>query len=818
MQTLWHDIRYGLRMLAKSPGFAAVAILTLALGTGATTTIFSVVNAVLLQPLPFPEPDRLVSAVGIDTRNNEHGRPLSYPDFADLRKQTRTLESLAAFTDADFTLTGAGEPLHIAGETVSADLFTVLRATPELGRAFTSTEDQPGTRVVILSHSLWKSRFGADANIAGKPIRLDGQMYTVVGVMPADFQFPLDSAPRALWVTTAGLMTITPGAPSDDKPLSEQRGAHFLTTIGRLQPGVTLQQADLDTAAIATGLEKQFPDTDGHLSMGLRPQIDALVGDIRPVLLMVLGAVAFLLLIACANTANLLLARAATRQREMAIRVSMGAGRVRVLRQLLTESVLLSLAGGALGLLIALWGTKLFATLEIVQIPRLKSATVDLRVLGFTLAVSLLTGVTSGLAPAMHALRFDLFPSLKEGGRNATEGKSHSRLRSLLVIFEVSLSVVLLIGASLLLESMIHIVRQSPGFDPHGLLSFNINLPDVRYGKPEKSILFYQQLLERLRSVPGVKNASAVLPLPLSEDNIRTTFEIEGRPVAKSDEPRTYFRSIGPDYFQTMHIPLVAGREFSARDARDGVQVVIVNQTFAHKFFPNENPIGKHIKPGISDNGPEKMREIVGVVGDVKHRTLWRDPDPESYVPYDQAAIGGLAVVLRTDASPASLLPAVREQVRAMDPELPVYAPKTLDDYVSASIADRKFISILCGVFAGVGLLLAVVGLFGVMSYTVAQRTHELGVRVAVGAKKLDILQLILRQGMAMTFAGIAIGLVGTFGISRVLTSQLFGIKPTDPLTFIGVAVLLAGVALAACYLPAHRATRVDPMVALRYE
>jgi predicted permease len=802
-------------MLAKSPGFAAVAILTLALGIGATTTIFSVVNAVLLQPLPFPEPNRLVSAVGIDARNNEHGRPLSYPDFVDLRKQNRTLESIAAYDSADFTLTGAGEPLHVTGEMVSADIFTVLRATPALGRAFTSTEDQVGTRVAILSHSLWKSRFGADPNIAGKPIRLDGQMYTVVGVMPADFQFPLDSEPRALWTTMTGLMTLSPG---DDKPASEQRGAHFLATIGRLQPGVTLQQANLDTAAIAAGLEKQFPDTDGHLSMGLRPQIDTLVGDIRPVLLMVLGAVAFLLLIACANTANLLLARAATRQREMAIRISMGAGRARVLRQLLTESVLLSLAGGALGLLMAVWGTKLFTTLEIVQIPRLNSATVDLRVLGFSLLVSLLTGVIFGLAPAMHALRFDLFPSLKEGGRSATEGKSHSRLRILLVIFEVSLSVVLLIGASLLLESMLHIVRQSPGFDPHGLLSFNINLPDVRYGKPEQSILFYQQLLERLRAIPGVKNASAVLPLPLSEDNIRTTFEIEGRPVAKSDEPRTYFRSIDPDYFQTMHIRLIAGREFSARDVRDGVQVVIVNKTFAHKFFPNEDAIGKHIKPGVSDNGPDKMREIVGVVEDVKHRTLWRDPDPESYVPYAQAAIGGLSVVLRTDTNPLSLLPAVREQVRAMDPELPVYAPKTMDDYVSASIAGRKFISILCGVFAGVGLLLTVVGLFGVVSYTVAQRTHELGVRVAVGAKKLDILQLILRQGMAMTFAGIVIGLIGTLGISRVLTSELFGIKPTDPLTFIGVAVLLAGVALAACYLPARRATRVDPMVALRYE
>jgi predicted permease len=815
MQTFWHDMRYGLRMLVKNRGFSAVAILTLALGIGANTTIFSVVNAVLLQPLPFFEPDRLVSAVGIDARNNEHGRPLSYPDFADLRAQSRTLESLAAYSDADFTLTGSGEPLHLKGETVSADLFTVLRTHPEVGRTFASTDDQAGTHVVILSHGLWKDRFGGDPNIAGKSIRLDGQNYSVVGVMPADFQFPLAAEPRALWTTMAGLMTVAPG---DDKPTSEQRGAHFLQTIGRLPPGVTLQQANQDTAEIATGLEKQYPDTNGHISMGLRPQIEALVGDIRPVLLMVLGAVAFLLLIACANTANLLLARASRRQREMAIRVSMGAGRSRILRQLLTESVLLALGGGLLGLFIAVWGTKLFATLATVPIPRLKSATVDLRVLGFALLVSLLTGMLFGLAPAFHALRFDLFHSLKEGGRNATEGRSHTRLRSLLVITEISLSVVLLICASLLLESMLHLVHQSPGFDPRGVLAFNINLPDVRYGKPEQSIAFYQQLLEHLRAVPGVSNASAVLPLPLSNDVIRTTFEIEGRPVAKSDEPRTYFRSIDPDYFRTMRIPLLAGREFSTRDAREGMQVVIINQAFAQEFFPNEDPIGKHIKPGVSDSGPDKMREIVGVVGDVKHRALWRDSDPESYVPYDQAAIGGLYIVMRTDGNPISLLAAARDEVHSLDPELPLYGAQTLDDYVAASISSRKFVSILCGVFAAAGLLLAIVGLFGVISYTVAQRTHELGVRAALGAAKLDILRLILQQGMRMTLVGIAIGIIGAFAISRVLASELFGIKPADPVTFIGVALLLAGVALVACYLPARRATRVDPMVALRYE
>ena len=815
MNAIWQDLRYGLRMLAKSPGFAAVAILTLAVGIGANTTIFSVVNAVLLRPLPFPEPERLVSVGGIDLRNNEHDRALSYPDFVDFRKQNRTLESLAAYSSGDATLTNAGEPLHLRTEIVSAELFSVLRAAPLVGRTFTEDEDRLGTRVVVLSHTLWSTRFAGDPQIAGKSIRLDGKDYSIVGVMPADFQFPLDAQPRDLWTTMAVMMGPSP---SGDKPMTEERDAHFMNAIGRLKPGISLQQANDDAAAVAAGLAKQFPDSNGHFGIGMRAQIDALVGDVRSVLFAVLGAVAFLLLIACANTANLLLSRAAGRQREMAIRVSMGAGRSRVLRQLLTESVLLATGGGALGLLFAVWGTKLFATLATVPIPRLKATEVDLRVLGFTLGVSLLTAMIFGLVPALQSLRFDLYPSLKEGGRNATEGLSHARLRNLLVISEVSLSVVLLIGASLLLESMLHLVHESPGFDPRGVLTFNVNLPDVRYGKPEQSILFYKQLLEKLRDVPGVQSASGVLPLPLSDEVIRTTFEIAGRPVAPSDAPLTHFRSIGLDYFQTMHIPLVAGRDFNARDTRDAAQVVIINQALARKFFPNENPLGKHIKPGVSDTGPGKMREIVGVVGDVKHRALWRQPDPESYVPYDQVAIGQMFVVMRTAGDPLSVLPAVREQVKALDPELPIYEVQTLDDYVAASIATRKFISILCAIFAAAGLLLAVVGLFGVMSYTVAQRTHELGVRVAVGAAKLDILRLILRQGMAMTVAGIVIGLIGTFGVSRVLASQLFGITPTDPLTFVGVALLLASVALAACYVPARKATRVDPLVALRYE
>lgn len=815
MRSFLQDVRYGLRMLAKNPGFSAVAILTLALGIGANTTIFSVVNAVLLQPLPFQEPHRLVAVQGVDLRNNEHGRPLSYPDFADFRKENRTLESMAGYTDSGATLTEPGEPIHVHPEAVSFNMFDLLRAKPLLGRTFLPEEDQAGAHVAILSYGLWKKRFGGAEDVAGKSMKMDGQLYTVVGVMPETFQFPIDEEPRDLWTTLSGLMsTSTPG----DKPMSEERGAHFLAVLGRLKPGITLQQANADIATIAANLEKQYPGTNRHLSAEFRPQIEALVGDIKPVLLMVLGAVAFLLLIACANTANLLLARAAGRQREMAIRVSIGAGRSRILRQLLTESILLSLAGGALGLLIAVWGTNLFASLPAVHIPRLKATEVDWRVLVFTLGISVLTGLLFGLAPALHSLRFDLFRSLKEGGRNATEGAGHARLRSLLVVFEVSLSVVLLIGASLLLESMLHLLRASPGFDPSGVLTFNIDLPDVRYGKPEQSILFYKQLLERVRAIPGVKSASGVLPLPLANDIIRTTFEIEGQPVVKGEEPRTYFRSVGLDYFQTMRIPLVAGRDFTPRDDRNATQVVIVNQTLARKFFPNENPIGKHIKPGVSDTGPEKMREIVGVVGDVKHRTLWNPPDPEVYVPYEQVAIGQMYVVARTDGDPMSLLPSMREQVKALDAELPVYTPKTLDDYVSSSIAGRKFISILCGVFAAVGLILATVGLFGVMSYTVSQRTHELGVRVAIGAEKQDVLRLILSQGMVMTLAGIGVGLLGTLGVSQLLKNELFGVTATDPLTFLGVGLLLTLVALAACYLPARRATRVDPIVALRYE
>ena len=814
MNSLWHDIRYALRVLAKQPGFTAIVVLTLALGIGANTAIFSVVNAVILEPLPFAESQRLVAVQGTDAHLGDLHRPLSYPDFADFRAQNRTLESVAAYDRSTSTLTGSGEPLHVDASIVSANLFDVLRATPLLGRTFTASEDQPGTRAAILSHRLWSSHFGAKPEIVGQTITLDAKAYTVVGVMPASFQFPLTAQAPDLW-TTFGVEMIGNGT---DPPMTSERGAHFLSVIGRLKPGVSLRQADSDANTIGAALEKQYPDTNGHLSLTLHPEIEAMVGDVRPVLMMVLGAVGFLLLIACSNAANLLLARAAGRQREMAIRASMGAGRARVLRQLLTESILLAIAGGSLGLFFAVWGTTLLAGLPSLQIPRLAQAGIDLRVLAFTLGVSVLTGILFGMAPAWHASRFNLFLSLKEGGRASSDSKRASQARNVLVVAQVSLAVILLVGASLLIESMVHLTRQSPGFDPNGVMVFNLDLPDARYGKPEQSIVFFRELLERVRELPGVQSASAVLPLPMSDDVIRTSFEIEGRPMAKSDLPRVHFRIVAQDYLKTMHIPLIAGRDLTPRDERDAAQVVLINETLARRYFPNENPIGKHIKPGVADTGKEKMREIVGVVGDVHHRNLWEPTDPECYVPYDQAALGAMNVVVRAQGDPLRLIPSIREQVRALDTELPIYKARDLRDYVEASVAQRKFTSMLVSVFAAAGLLLATVGLFGLISYSVEQRRNEIGIRVAVGAERADIIRMVLRSGVTLAVAGVVIGLAGTLAISRVLKNQLFGVSATDPLTFAGVALGLIAVATAACYIPAWRAANADPLVALRNE
>jgi len=814
MEIFSQDIKYGFRMLSKKPGFTAIAVLTLALGIGANTTIFSILNAVLLQPLPFPEPARLVAVWGTDARNGEFHRPLSYPDFADYRAQNRSLEGVAAYNDGAFTLTGRGEPLQVHGVSASANLLAVLHVAPELGSGFSSTDDQPGARVVLLGHALWTARYGGDPSIVGQTITLDERPYTVMGVMPPGFQFPLDTAPIDLWTTMAPQMISSDG----DKPITSERGAHFLGAIGRLKAGATLAQANADATAVAAGLEKQYPDENGHLGLALQSASEALVGDVRQSLLLLLGAVGFVLLIACANVANLLLARGAAREREIAVRAALGAGSSRLVRQLLTESILLSLAGGITGLFLAISATNYLSTLPALQIPRIAQARLDWTALLFMTGVSVTTGIIFGLAPALHAAKVHLAASLKEGGRSATGSVSHNRLRRLLVIGEVSLALILLVGATLMAESLMHLWQVPPGFDAKDMLTFDVSLPSTRYGKPEQSIAFYRELLERVRATAGVSQASGIFPLPLSDSHVRTTFSIDGRPVAKSDEPRTQFRTVGMDYFSTMKIPLLAGREFTAHDDAHAAPVIIINQALAQKFFPDENPIGKRMKPGASASGEPVMREIVGVVGNVKHRGLAQAPDPESYMPYAQVPIGDITIVVRAQGNPLGLVPAMRQQVKALDPEIPLYRARTLESYIADSVAQKRFTGMLYATFAGLGLLLAIVGLYGVMSNLVAQRTHEIGVRLAVGASRRDILRLVLGHGMWLSGIGMVIGTTGALAMSRVLASQLFGVTPTDTGTYLFVIGMLTLVAAAACYLPARRATRVDPMVALRYE
>jgi putative ABC transport system permease protein len=810
MLALWRDTRYALRVLSKAPGFAAVVIFILALGIGANTAIFTVVNAVLLKPLPFSRPEQLVDIQRADRRIGEAGPWLSYLDFTDLRAQSRSLQSVAGYDRVPVILTGAGDPVHVSAEIVSTDMFRLLRVSPILGRDFAASEDKPGTSVATLSYALWKSRFAGSSSVLGKQIVLDEKPFTVIGVMPADFAFPVGEPSADLYTTMA--------VESDNFP---RRDARFLRVIGRLRDGSSLAAASVENSEIAAGLAMQYPDTNAHIGLSTQSQLETLTNNVRPALLIVLGAVGFLLLIACANSANLLLARAASRQREMAIRASLGASRGRIVAQLLTESALLALAGGTLGFLLAAAGTAALANLSQLAIPRLESAGIDWRAFAFTALLSLLTAAVFGVAPALQASRLNLFNLLREGGRAASGGVVRSRLRGLLAVSQVSLAVILLIGASLLLETVFHLMHQSPGFAPQGLFTFHVDLPLSRYSKPGQTEDFFRDLYSRILTVPGVKNASGVLPLPLSGVTNRVSFEIVGKPVPASDIPRAHLRVVGVGYFAAMQIPFLAGRDFSTRDNLESSRVAIINQTMAERFFPNGNAVGQRIKSntGWAPTGTEDYPlEIIAVVGDVKHKNLWQAPDPELYVGYEQFSTGTMDVVVRAEKEPMALLPGVRAQLMALDPGVAIYRPQPMLDYAVASVAQQRTTSTLCAVFAAVGLVLAVVGLFGVLSYSVAQRTHEIGVRLAVGAEKKDILGLILKEGMAITILGVAAGLATALGLSKVIRSELYGVTATDPLTFLGVSLGLGFVALLACYIPARRAVRVDPIVALRYE
>jgi putative ABC transport system permease protein len=814
MNTLLQDIRFGLRMLLKSPSVSIVATIALALGIGANTAIFSVVNAVLLRPLPFPEPDSLVVLFETDTQRGQVRGSHSYPNFLDMRAQNTVFENVASYHGSDYVLTGRGEPARLQGAVVTANLFSLLKVQPMLGRAFLPDEDKPTEtgRVVIISHKVFQSRFNGDPSIVNQAITLEGKQFTVVGVMPPSFEFPIQNDPVELWTTIAG-------DASGEEPITAQRGAHFLGVIGRLKPGVTEEKAQAEITAIAARLEQQYPDTNTRKSLRLESALKALVGDIRPTLLILLGAVACVLLIACANVANLLLARATSRNKEMAIRTALGASRTRVVRQLLTESVLLSLVGGGVGLLLAVWWSDLLVALGKEDIPRAIHVGMDWRVLGFTLGLSLLTGLVFGLAPAFHSSKTELVESLKEGARGTSAGGFANVFRKALVVIELGFAVLLLTGAALLIQSLWRLQRVNSGLHPENVLTFNVTLPEVKYKSGDQS-KFFIDLKQRLESTPGVESASSILPLPLSGDRFGISFEIEGRPLPPKDHPSADFFTTGVGYFKTMGIPIIKGRDFDDRDKHGSTPVIIITETFARQYFPNEDPIGKRIHPGISsyENEDSVMREVVGVVGDVRNRTLSTESKPAYYVPQTQVPFSQMVTVVKTTGEPHGLISAATKEVAAMDHDVPLYSVKSMAEYISTSVAAPRFSTTLLSIFAGVALVLTIVGLYGVMSYSVAQRTNEIGIRMALGAQSRDVLLMIVKQGSILILLGLAIGLIGAFALTRVISSLLFGVTAKDPFTFAAVSVLLAIVALLACYIPALRATKVDPMNALRCE
>lgn len=814
LETLVQDLRYGLRQLRRNPGFAAVAVVTLALGIGANTAIFSAVNAVLLRPLPFFQPERLVSVISAQIPRMR-GREASYPDVLDWRARNHVFGQMAVFRTENFTLTGMGEPEHVPGAVVSANLFSTLGVAPVLGRSFVPEDDRPGsangTNTVILSHGFWQQEFGSDLQVVGRRIDLDGRLYTIVGVAPSGFQFPIQSEPVALWTTIAVDM------PHGGNGMAAERGAHYLDVIARLKSGVSIAQAQGEMRVIVRTMNKEHPNIHPRAAR-IMPLLDGLAGPARPALLILLGAVGCLLLVACANVANLLLARAATRQREMSIRAALGASRGRVIRQLLTESVLLSLTGGALGLLVGLRGVNVLIRIIPVDIPRLSQAGLDGRVLVFTAAVSLLTGILFGLAPAFSRSEFALSESLKESGRGLSEGRRRTRTHGVLVVGEMAMALVLLTAAGLLIRSFLSLERVHPGFDPHHVLSVRLDSPP--HVSHARQFAFFSQILQRVRDLPGVRSASGIFGLPFSEVNANTGFAIEGRPVAEGNRPVTNYMAVAPNYFRTLGIPLRDGRDFTAHDNLNAPPVAIINETLAKRFFPGENPIGHRIQPGISNGYGDKepMREIVGVVGNVKLQSLASGPESECYVPLAQSPLGLMTLVVRTSGDPMQVVPALRTVIASANKNMTGYNIKTLDELVGKSVAQPRFVTLLLGLFAGLAMLLAAVGLYGLIAYSVAQRTHEIGVRMALGAQKRDVLKHIVGQGFKLTLIGVSIGITVALVLTPLLGSQLYGVKPTDPVTFTAVALALLGVALLACYIPARRAARIDPMVALRHE
>ncbi|MEK6300647.1 MAG: ABC transporter permease [Acidobacteriota bacterium] len=815
MESLRQDLAYGLRALVKSPGFTIVAVLTLGLGTGANTAIFSVLNGVLLRPLPFREPERLVMVWNNNTKANQPQAALSVPDLLDYR-ENNVFEQIASLAYDDFNLTGGDQPERLQGTMVSANFFSVLGVTAQVGRVFLPDEGQSGAdRVVVISSGLWKRRFGGDPAVVSQTIPLNGASFTVVGVAPAEFQSPEKG--DELWVPMSfdaadRLRIPSISAPEDFK----RRSFRFLKSFARLRPGAALDQAQAEMATIAGRLEQQYPDSNTGLGISLVPLHRQIVGDVKPALLLLLAAVGLVLLIACANVANLLLARAASRQKEIAIRVALGAGRARLIRQLLTESVMLALAGGGLGLGVAWVGLRALIGINPPNVPRLETIGIDARVLGFTLLVSLLTGLVFGLVPALQASRPDLNEALKEGGRGSTGGIGRRRVRSILVVTEVALTQMLLIGAGLMLKSFYSLQQVNPGFTPDSVLTMQVTLPPVKYAEPSQIAAFYEQALKRIETLPGVQSVGAATSLPLTANSLARRFTIDGRaPGSPNERLVAGYGAVSPDYFLAMGIRLINGRAFTNQDRDKSPQVIVINETMRRRFWPNEDPIGRRIsitaERGVS-------REIVGVVADVKNSSLDSESGLQMYEPYLQVPWNFMAIAVRTGASPLSLAQPVRDEILGVDKAQPVYDVKTMAQIVDDSVSQPRLYMLLLAVFAGVALSLAAVGIYGVMNYSVNQRKHEIGIRMAIGAQPLDIMKLILGQGMLLAIIGVAVGAAAAFFLGRFIEMLLFGVSGRDLTTFIGIPIVLLLVSLLASYVPARRATRVDPMIALRAE
>ncbi|HEY3767564.1 MAG TPA: ABC transporter permease [Candidatus Angelobacter sp.] len=819
MTTLLQDLRYGLRMLRKSPAFTVIALLTLALGIGANTAIFSIVNAVLLKPLPFADSDRLMFMTSALELQPGVQRPfsVSYPDFFDWRTQAKSFSGMASSHGDSFTLTGLEQPLHVTAATVSGEFFSVLGAQPFLGRGFTREEEKPGTRVVVLSHELWQSAFHGDRSIVGHAITMDKQSYTVVGVMPAGFAFPLDRDPPRLWRTFAPeAETIDPKEPAG----TTERGAHYLQVVARLKPDVTIGQAREEMNLIARALAVQYPDTNKKFSsVQVITELEHLVGNTRPQLILLLVFVGVVLLIASLNVANLLLVRASKRGREIAVRAALGAKQIRVIRQMLTESLVLAIGGAILAIPIALWALNLFIKLNAENLPRLHSAELDSTVLGFTAIIAVITSIVFGLVPALRASKPNLTEFLKDR-RGGAGGTSHQRLRSGLIVVETTFGLALLVVAGLLLRSFHRLMEVDPGLNPRNVLTLTFDLPEKKYSE-QQQVDFYRQLLARAQALPGVVSAAAVTPLPLSGGNAMITFSIDGHPVPKSEEPSADIKVVSSGYFHALEIPFVTGRDFTDHDDSKSPGVVIVNQSFAQKYFPNENAVGKRITPGATNHGEPQPREIVGIVGNVKSRKLDSDIVPEYYIPSAQLNFGSMTVCLRTSVDPHSLTSSVRSIVTSMDPDLPLYDIKTIEEYLAVSVATPRFHAMLLEAFAALALLLTGIGLYGVIAYAVAQRTHEIGIRITLGASRADVVRMVLKSGLRLTAIGVSAGVVLALVAGRYISSVsslLFGVKPTDIVTFAAVIVIVTLVSLLACYIPAYRASRVDPMIAMRYE